>query len=366
MVNVGVMRVLLMVVALACAACGGAPVDPAAPGAATVLVSPTIVESASPSASRGAASASAASSRDGDWLVFEWFAGRSVKDVMLMRPDGSERHAVASDIEPALHHTHPTWSPDGSAIAFDVGELYDGVSIWTVGIDGTDAAKLIGPDDRCPLGVAHPSYSPDGRRLMYACQDGASGTSPDVHETLEILDLASGERTAVVTLEGQQEIVWPTWSRDGETALFTVNTWAEDLTTQVGSFIATVPIGGGPLVPLVDADSWATEARWSPTQDLIVFGTHGYDDKSMATRSTIEAIRPDGSGRQTIWPGTDTAAGRVGSPRWSLDGEYLIVSVATGEVGIGDIHPATLSLDGQLSRIAAPASGVHWSPRPGQ
>ena len=120
-------------------------------------------------------------------------------------------------------------------IAFVVGDSYDGASIWTVPVDGHGAAKLIGPDDRCRLGVAFPSYSHDGRKLIYSCQDGTSGTSPDVHETLEILDLASGERSSVVTLRGQDELVWPTWSRDGTTAVVTVNTWAEDLTTQTGS-----------------------------------------------------------------------------------------------------------------------------------
>jgi len=301
---------------------------------------------------------------DGDWLLFEWYAGRPVKDVMLMRPDGTERHPVATDVETGLEHADATWSPDGRTIAFDVGAWYDGVSIWTVPIDGHGATKLIGPDDHCRLGVAAPSYSPDGRRLMYVCQDGTSGTSPDVHETLEVMDLGSGARTTIVTMRGQEELVWPSWSRDGTAAVFTVNTWAEDLATQLGSYVATIPLTGGQGTPLTDADSWAADPRWSPTDDVIAFGTHGFAEKDMSVRSTIETIRPDGTGRHTIWPGTEAAVGRVGDARWATGGDQLIVSVATGTDDIADIHPASLTLDGRLDRIATPMSGVAWSPRP--
>lgn len=370
--------VAVVVAALVVAACSGwtSPSTPPTSPAGSAVAATATPTAAQPTAAATApfsrstattptAAPSGSAALDGDWLLFEWYApGKNVKDVMVVRPDGSERRVLATDIEPGLEHADATWSPDGATIAFVVGDWYDGASIWTVPIDGHGAKKLIGPDDRCRLGVAFPSYSPDGRRLMYSCQDGTSGTSPDVHETLAILDLASGERASVVTLRGRDELVWPTWSRDGTTSVFTVNTWAPDLTTQTGSYIATVPIAGGPIKPLMDADTWATDGRWSPTDDRIVYATHGYGVKDMSVRSTIETIRSDGTDHRTIWPGTDAADGRVGAPHWTPDGGHLVVSVATGSDKISDIHPASLTLDGRLETIPALTGGVGFTPRP--
>ena len=66
----------------------------------------------------------------------------------------------------------------------------------------------------------------------------------------------------------------------------------------------------------------------------------------------------------SIWPGTDAAVGRVAAPRWTPDGDHLVVSVATGNETISDIHPATLTLDGRLETIGPLTSGVAFTPRP--
>lgn len=363
------MRIAALLAVLVGLVSGCAP-SASSPTLLVVLPSPTSHSVVSPSPFVVASPSRPTTSFDADWLLFEWFAGRDHKDVQLVRADGSDRRVVAQGIEPTLEHADATWSPDGQTIAFVVGDAYDDSSIWTVPFDGAGASQLIGADDRCRLGVAFPSYSPDGRHLLFTCMDGTSGTSTDVHETVEVMDLASRERTPVVTLKSQEELVWPTWSPDARTALVTVNTWAKDLTTQTGSYLATVPIAGGPLMPLMDADTWATNGRWSPVDDRIVYATRGYGtvdangDKLMSFRSTIETIKPDGSDHQTIWPGTDVTVGRVGLPHWTPDGDHLIVSVGTGDRVISDIHPATLTLDGRLRTIAALTSGVAFSPRP--
>lgn len=57
----------------------------------------------------------------------------------------------------------PTWSPDGSRIAF--GSLLDG-AIWTIRPDGTDAVKVSNPGN----GQVHnnPVWSPDSQHLAFA------------------------------------------------------------------------------------------------------------------------------------------------------------------------------------------------------
>jgi Tol biopolymer transport system component len=298
-------------------------------------------------------------------LVFEWYAGRQVKDVVLVYADGSGQRPIATDVATNLEHADASWTPNGQSVVFDAGGWYEGVSIWEVpviGLGAKPAKQLLGADARCRLGVGFPSYAPDGRRLLYVCQDGTTGTSADVHETLEILDTATGARTSVVTLRGHEELIGPSWSNDGTEAVFTVNYWSEDLTTQVGSAIATVPIGGGDIKLLTQRDEWATTPRWSPTGDVIAYATHGYGEMSLV--STIATIHPDGTAKATLWPGTDATVGRLGVPWWTPDGVGLIVSIATGSNVIEDIHAGTLSIDGTLGVLAQGISGVGFTQQP--
>ena len=62
----------------------------------------------------------------------------------------------------------PTWSPDGSRIAF--ARSSDGGHVWVMNADGTGAKRLT--DDQAEEG--EPSWSPDGRWIAYTHR--ASGT----------------------------------------------------------------------------------------------------------------------------------------------------------------------------------------------
>ncbi len=74
---------------------------------------------------------------------------------------------------------YPSWSPDGSEIAFAL----DG-RIWSVPATGGEARQLTGgPEDQTPAYDFEPDWSPDGRLVVF---------SRDVEGNLDIYRLASG------------------------------------------------------------------------------------------------------------------------------------------------------------------------------
>lgn len=341
---------LLLVATILLAACGGSggSLVPASGSTAT----PT------PTATPVATSTPAVTPEDQPWIAYEWYVRRNEKDVVLIHPDGTARHVVAGDIETDEYHAQVDWSPDGGTIVFVVGEWYEGTSIWTVGVDGSGATKVLGPSEDCPLGVNWPAFSPDGGRLLYGCVDGESGIDPDLFIELRTFDLVTGATTTVAVVHVPEELINPRWSRDGTMAVVELRQWDPSLETQLGSQIATVPITGGEFTRLTEPDLWAADPDWSPTQDLIVFGTYPLSVKDMSKPSTVYTIRPDGSGLTAITDGTVDGRSRITTPRWTPDGTRLLVSVAIGSgEEIRDVKIAFLELDGTMTMLGS-VSGV--------
>jgi Tol biopolymer transport system component len=95
----------------------------------------------------------------------------------------------------------PSWSPDGTHIAFQTAEN-NADHVYTMAADGSDRQLITQGtnDDR------HPSWSPDGKLLAVD-----SGT--DLKREVTLIDLASGTRTQITNLGAFA--MFPTWSPDG-------------------------------------------------------------------------------------------------------------------------------------------------------
>lgn len=132
-------------------------------------------------------------------------------EIYVMDSDGSGLVKLANDITPK---SDPAWSPDGSMIAFGFSSD-DSASLYVMNADGSDPTKLIDtkgfssysqltPDWRS-FSISYPTWSPDGSKIafMYSyyvnCCSGRS--------TINVMD-ADGSILASAALPGYETFDW--------------------------------------------------------------------------------------------------------------------------------------------------------------
>jgi serine/threonine-protein kinase len=226
-------------------------------------------------------------SRDGRWLAFDSDL-RGNQDIYRLRlPDGEPERLTDDDAEEFM----PTWSPDGSEIAF---HGFQGVRrhLFVMAADGRDRRQITdGPDDDRSV-----EWSPDGRTLYYLRNFNGPGNelraltrgkdsawsaprtvfrgetypalaSPDgglvAFTNAGAVRLVRSDGDSVQTLvprgEGRApQAVYVDWSEDGRTLYYLAIDPAERAT------IWSVPVGGGTPKLLVRFDD--------PTREWHRFG----------------------------------------------------------------------------------------------
>jgi Tol biopolymer transport system component/cytosine/adenosine deaminase-related metal-dependent hydrolase len=142
-------------------------------------------------------------SPDGRTLVFQAYRDGNYH-LYTMRSDGSGLRQLTSG---PYDHREPKFSPDGTAIAFSS----DRGGTGTYGVFTLDVATgAVTARTDTAAEEAMPAWSPDGRRL--ACT--VDGTAIDV------LDLASGTTSRVVTAPAGATLYGPSFSPDGATLAY--------------------------------------------------------------------------------------------------------------------------------------------------
>ena len=143
-------------------------------------------------------------SRDGKWIAYVSFPEGNL---WRSKIDGTEQMQLTS---PPLGVVNPRWSPDGKLIAFtdlsggDRRNLGDTSRIYVVSAEG-GAPLLLLAGNPSP---GDPTWSPDGTAIAYGV-GGAIGGYPG---EIRILDVHSQKSTKIPSSEG----LWsPRWSPDG-------------------------------------------------------------------------------------------------------------------------------------------------------
>jgi len=120
---------------------------------------------------------------------------------------GEQRRLTRNEVD----DFDPTWSPDGSRIAF-ARRSPTGFDLYVMNADGSRPQPLV-----ATAGVEFaPAWSPDGRRIAFSRAGVAEG---DPKGAIVLVDVDTGEETVVSEGRG---IDWdPAWSPDGRRLVFT-------------------------------------------------------------------------------------------------------------------------------------------------
>lgn len=213
-------------------------------------------------------------------------------DVITMRDDGTDRRTIAQNaIVPAIspdgnrvvyysfadfriHVVNadgsgdralgfgqaPSWSPDGTKIAYEAstGNTVETINwdIWVMNADGTAATRITTHPGR-DLG---PNWSPDGSKIaFYSYRD--SGTTPPLNTEIYSMNADGSAQSRLTNSAGEDYS--PRWSPDGSKIAFT--------TDRDGNFeVYVMNADGSAPQNLTRSPAIQGVSDWQPTVDLSV------------------------------------------------------------------------------------------------
>jgi Tol biopolymer transport system component len=169
-------------------------------------------------------------SPDGSEIAFErGFGKQGASRLFVMNADGSGVHQVG---DVATASGGPSWMPDGDEIVFD--DIQGGIS--SIGVDGSGLRRLVGK-------AFNPTVSPDGKTIAFVrgpaiyAIDADGG---DAHPLLEPPEAStSGKDSHIFTFRE------PAWTPDGNHLLFLEFDLFEVAKVKGGSTIEIIDADGG-------------------------------------------------------------------------------------------------------------------------
>ncbi|MEU5847083.1 hypothetical protein [Saccharopolyspora shandongensis] len=264
----------------------------------------------------------------GGLLVFTSLRDEAKPQVYLRGADGEVRRLTRG-----RDAANPQLSPDLKWVVFDSAETSGQQTqrdIWLVRVDGTDAHRLAETADN----DTHPTFSPDGSRIAYACDAGgrwqiydqASGGGSLRRLTDEPSGSAFQPSWNPVDDAGHRDRIAYTFDRDGNIGD------ASDQSVRVLRGAGT----GTPLLP----DGWQSrEPSWLPNGDGLLFVSPNLQQVEGGYAAAVDSIdrvyRADTATLPAPRPQQMLAEDRlIDSPTWLSNGitGRLVVARTTAKL----------------------------------
>jgi Tol biopolymer transport system component len=296
-------------------------------------------------------------------IVFMRFDADNVGQIWVANPDMTHQVRLTSGRNDGWF---PSWSPDGTRIAFGSGRTdpdpNDGTpisDIFTMRADGTDVRKVtdsVGDSEK-------PTWSPDGRWLVYSADRGNYPDSMGLYLTRSDGSGAPQRLTSLTDGAGWQELA--RFSPDGSRIAFDEYHGSNVLTHRFdGRVVAeqaalfTVKRDGTDKRQLTPWGLHATDSDWSPDGKRLVFAGQPTHSGNIGDVLVADA---DGSHLKDLTQdhgvtggGNDTAFRYAESfnPAWSPDGTTIVF--VHGE------YTAASGFHGGLQVMNPDGTGRHW------
>ena len=244
-----------------------------------------------------------------------------------------------------------TWSPDGTSLIFPTSPMCDGrFDLFIVPTDGSSpATRLLTPD----LQGLYADWSPDGSRIAFQGRDGTAigyyvldmGPGDALRGGLEALRILAGP-------DVDPPAIGDWWSPDG-TELAVVS--------DTGDVVVVKPDGSEPRV----VAETAFNPAWSPDGKRIAFHrtvdpSEYFQDRPCTARTWV--VDADGTNERRLDP---LVEGCAPPPIWSPDGTRLagLLIVATPDDPNLGFHYGVMTVDGSDPQVALQDGGAgSWQP----
>jgi Tol biopolymer transport system component len=223
----------------------------------------------------GVATAGPAQAQEAGVIVYEQYEGFGTNhwsDIWMMNPDGTGQANVTNT--PDSQEYDPELSPDGSRVAFISNRVTESnpdgnYEVFTIALDGSDLVQVtntLPPNQWETYSSYDPTWSPDGTRIAFSGIRHWSSV-----ELFVINSDGSGGETRLTDPSDFADKWDPDWSPDGSKILFT---WG----VGGGWDLHTInPDGSGEtnLTPDATEDGYSAERNgtWSPDGARIAFDT---------------------------------------------------------------------------------------------
>lgn len=204
----------------------------------------------------------------------------------LMNLDGSNIRRLTEN-ERSVYEGTPSWSPDGTQIAFMRFRSQQG--IWTCNADGSNHQWIL-DNGKYYYSNSSPSWHPDGTRILYTSNEDGD---------YELCMMNSDGTNRVQLTHNDYDDFAPKMSPDGTTILFYSNrdgqfeTYLMDVKTE-----RVIQLSSNTASPSSHEEGPsgydALDACWSPSGDLIAFVEYHDGQRD------IFVCNKDGSGKRRV------------------------------------------------------------------
>ena len=235
-------------------------------------------------------------------------------EIYVMDADGANQRRLTNN--PASDSS-PAWSPYGKHIAFVSnrdghvdGHGFTTSEIYVMGADGSNPQNLTNnpSDDR------QPSWSPDGKRIVFSSDRDAGRDNP---HNIEIYVMNADGGNPQRLTENLNEDKYPSWSPDGERIVFSARREGHvENKFGITYEIYVMDADGGNEQRLTDNRNNDWDPVWSPDGNRIAFES---DRKGDVVNFDIYVMDADGGNLQKL---TNNRAWN-GGPSWSPNGERI-------------------------------------------